>query len=524
MKKFLIGLLLCAFLGSTGCAIYYGVQYNNIDQNQVTDNSGLVQTVAELQETIKTLTADREKLAVDLLSVTTQNEANKALVLSLSANVLALQTTIKDLQEVNNADIATINTLNAQIVNLNNTITELNASIAQNSNKEAVLNGKIAKLENSITYYQQLLRAYEDETKVIATFNYDGAIYNVQVLAVGGKVNVQTPENTEYKQFNGWKVEGTIVDLSNYTLTQDTTFEADITYFYDVNFVVDDSIVATQIVQEGQCPTMPTEPTKEGYVFNGWTLDGNTVIDPTITTISANTSFIANWATQYNVQFKNADGEVISSQKVVRNTFAENVEYIHEYGFLGWSIDGVNVVNISTTPITADTIFLPVFQKQKVVLDNVITSDNITLTTTKSGITPMIQYQDICTVTLTNEYIKSNYVNGQINGAIKVRKITKISSGENPNIEETKVFTYNFVIDMETKTAEIVDGDTFKIAVGVEIVDGMITITFATPVRVGMFFVQNYFVKSLPKIPTTGTAPIVLEEVSLNNSYLVCDR
>ena len=70
-------------------------------------------------------------------------------------------------------------------------------------------------------------------------------------------------------------------------------FDADITYCYDVNFIVDDEIYDHQIVAKNGYVLLPTNPIKNGYEFNGWTLNGEDVINPGVNAVSESVTYIA---------------------------------------------------------------------------------------------------------------------------------------------------------------------------------------------------------------------------------------
>ncbi len=290
-KKFVgILIIIALFIGTVfGC--YYGIEYNKLknDSEKVTE---YVVLIDELSSTIDELSSN---LAVEVA----QNEENKALINTLRNNVSDLQQTISDLQSVNTADIETINTLNAQIVSLNNMIITLSANIEQSSNTIVQLNAKITTLENTISYYEKLLSAYVDETKVIATFkDADGGVYNVQVINKNSSVSVNLPTDSEYVKYLGWSIDGEniIDDLSSYPLSEDTTFIPVYIRSYDVLFISDSVILNSQIIESGCCASVIESPIKSGYYFKGWTIDGNTLIDDVSQyVITENTTFIASF-------------------------------------------------------------------------------------------------------------------------------------------------------------------------------------------------------------------------------------
>lgn len=164
-----------------------------------------------------------------------------------------------------------------QVIELTEKVTTLeneNKQIPELKKQIEELQAKVKELQNKVKYYEELLSAYENVNKLIATFMYDDEVYLVQLYESGSKVSIQAPQSTTYKVFNGWKVNDEIVDLETYTITDNTTFVADITYKYDVTFMVDNNVYVNQIIVKGGNPTYPTQPTKSGYKFKGWSLNG----------------------------------------------------------------------------------------------------------------------------------------------------------------------------------------------------------------------------------------------------------
>lgn len=125
------------------------------------------------------------------------------------------------------------------------------------------------------------------------TFTYEGSTHATQTIRDGNKpTNVDAPSTT-YKVFNGWKLNGTIVNETTQTITSDTTFVADIIYKYDVIFKVDSTTYNSQIVTKNGYATNPSNPSKSGYTFDGWSVDGTNVVNLATYTITANTTFTA---------------------------------------------------------------------------------------------------------------------------------------------------------------------------------------------------------------------------------------
>ena len=127
---------------------------------------------------------------------------------------------------------------------------------------------------------------------------------------------------------------------------------------YVVNFLVGGAVSSVQIVDPAisSYVNTPLQPYGD-FVFVGWSLDGVNIINPTTILINAHTNFTA--ILNYTATFK-SDGvnygtaQVVSfggfASKPTDPTKADN-------NFVGWSVDGINLVDVTTYPITQNTIF-----------------------------------------------------------------------------------------------------------------------------------------------------------------------
>jgi len=328
-----------------------------IDTNDITID-GLNNEIANyksqinvLEKEIITLQSSNDDKTLDI-----QNKQNQ--IASLNNQVNNLQHLVNQLNTTNETNLETINTLNNQIQSLNSQISDLKLQINNNNTNVDDLNNRIADLENSIAYYEQYISNLETETQVVATFEFDGTVYNVQILNKGAYASVVAPTSTDYIVFNGWTVNNEIVDLSTYALNENTKFVADVTYKYDVKFSVDNVITESQIVVKNTCATLPTSPIKDGYTFDGWTVDGVNLVDISSYTITTNTTFTAVFTKMYTVTFVYED-ETISTQSIKNGDYAENVtvEDTVDKIFNGWLSNGTTV-DINTYKISADTVFV----------------------------------------------------------------------------------------------------------------------------------------------------------------------
>lgn len=344
--------------------------------NSIKDYQGQVATLNEQRaaletqiETLNTIKASNEttitelngqiaELSTQILTLQGNKDENERQIAALTEQLTNLQTLNTQLQENNALNAKTINGLNAQIASLNNQIADLTLQTQNNSSVVNALNAKIAELQKSVSYYEQYLSTLESGEQVVATFEFDGSVYNIQVVNKNSLLTVATPPSTAYVIFNGWTVDGEPIDLATYRITANTKIVADVTHKYEVNFMVDGENYHNEIVLKNANVTPPAAPTKNGYVFEGWTIDGNTPVNLTTYTVTQNVTFTAKFTKQYSVVFKYEDttlkNETVKSGNYATAPTATSTAY---KVFNGWKVNGV-AVNVSEYRITSDTVFV----------------------------------------------------------------------------------------------------------------------------------------------------------------------
>lgn len=344
--------------------------------NSIKDYQGQVATLNEQRaaletqiETLNTIKASNEttitelngqiaELSTQILTLQGNKDENERQIAALTEQLTNLQNLNTQLQENNALNAKTINGLNAQIASLNNQIADLTLQTQNNSSVVNALNAKIAELQKSVSYYEQYLYTLESGEQVVATFEFDGSVYNIQVVNKNSLLTVATPPSTAYVIFNGWTVDGEPIDLATYRITANTKIVADVTHKYEVNFMVDGENYHNEIVLKNANVTPPAAPTKNGYVFEGWTIDGNSVVNLTTYTVTQNVTFTAKFTKQYSVVFKYEDttlkNETVKSGNYATAPETNSTAY---KVFNGWKVNGV-AVNVSEYRITADTVFV----------------------------------------------------------------------------------------------------------------------------------------------------------------------
>lgn len=310
------------------------------------------------EATISELNGRIAELSTQILTLQGNKDENERQIAALTEQLTNLQTLNTQLQENNALNTKTINGLNAQIASLNNQITDLTLQAQNNSSVVNALNVKIAELQKSVSYYEQYLSTLESGEQVVATFEFDGSVYNIQIVNKNSLLTVTPPTSTAYVIFNGWTVDGEPIDLSTYRITANTKIVADVTHKYEVNYMVDGENYHNEIVLKNAKVTPPTAPTKTGYMFEGWTTDGNNVVNLTAYTVTQNVTFTAKFTKLYSVVFKYEEttlkNETVKSGQYATAPTASSTAY---KVFNGWKVNGV-AVNVSEYRITSDTVFV----------------------------------------------------------------------------------------------------------------------------------------------------------------------
>ena len=325
-------------------------------QTLETDVENLQSIKTENEETIANLNLHITSLQTRVDELTADKTANQNEIVSLKNQITNLQTLNTQLQRTNELNAETITSLNNQIANLNSQISEMNTQVSNNSSVVNTLNNRIAELEKTVSYYEQYIANLENGEQVVATFEFDGSVYNIQIVNKNDYAGVVTPTSTDYVKFNYWTVNGEQVDLTTYALTTNTTFVANVSYYYDVKFMIDTEVFNSQIVEKDTFAVLPEAPTKDGYAFDGWTSNGIDIVDTTSISITQNTIFTAKFTKLHNVTFIYEDS-TLATQTIKNGEYAQAVEVENtDYKkFNGWLLNGT-IVDLTSYKITADTI------------------------------------------------------------------------------------------------------------------------------------------------------------------------
>jgi len=215
-----------------------------------------------------------------------------------------------------------------------------------------------------VTKNIELTAKWEKEKYEITFKNYDDSIIKVIKVEYDDIPQIDIiptrQEDEKYSYvFNGWSpsIEKATKDIS-YIATYTNYIK-----YYTVEFIDGDKVINGLSLEYGKKVPKIEDPTKEGYKFIGWYLDG--VEYDFETPITKDIKLDAKWEkNKYTVTFTN-------DEKVVETITVEHGELIDEltvlekegYKFLGWYV-GDNKYNFET-PVTSNLELIAKWEKNK---------------------------------------------------------------------------------------------------------------------------------------------------------------
>ena len=209
----------------------------------------------------------------------------------------------------------------------------------------------------------KLTAKWIENGKINVVFMVDEKVYKTTPVKENTKVAKPTNPTKKGYKFVEWQLDGTAFDF-NTQITKEITLTAVFEEFtaVTVTFVSDTgSKISTQEIEPGTKVKQPANPTKLGYKFVEWQLDGkkydfNKAVDDNIT-------LKAIFAKVHKVTFKDSDEKIISTQdvvdgeKVVKPTNPTKDGYKFEEWLLGNSTYDFNKV------VTDDLVLIARFVK-----------------------------------------------------------------------------------------------------------------------------------------------------------------
>ena len=145
---------------------------------------------------------------------------------------------------------------------------------------------------------------YKDIPVVTYTVTFDsagGSAVTAQTIEAGQKATKPADPTKAGYDFKGWTLNGSAYDFNsavNGDITLVATWEQQqvVPTVYTVTFDSNGgSAVTAQTIEEGQKATKPADPTKSGYDFKGWTLNGSAY--DFNTAVNGDITLVATWET-----------------------------------------------------------------------------------------------------------------------------------------------------------------------------------------------------------------------------------
>lgn len=252
-----------------------------------------------LLDKLDSLSIQRMELLIEKENLETQNKGLEATISELRTQIKTLEIEKASLEKQHNTNTETISNLIIQISELETQILTLENEKTQLNNELILKQSTIEEYEKTIEQLQNSIDAYKnyidlsDKTNLIASFLVDNYVVDIQNYNINECISPSIQiESTSERVFNGWTLNNELVDFNTFHITNSCTFVAD--FDYSVVFLVNNNIYDTQFVNNGNYPIEPTQPCLESYLFKGWSLDGQNIIeDISEFPIGNSTTFIA---------------------------------------------------------------------------------------------------------------------------------------------------------------------------------------------------------------------------------------
>lgn len=224
--------------------------------------------------------------------------------------------------------------------------------------------------EEKILYYQNLVDQYnvtlaENNAKIADLQAQNQELSSSNSLkdeTIAEKEAIIASNNETIKELRAQigKLENSIEEYKALVESLKASYEVTAT------FIFDGQVHKVAVVKRGECVGAIEDPISSSSAeFEGWQVDGVTV-DPATYVLEDDTIFLAATNQRYRVDYF-ANGEIFTTQYVTSDEYPTIVDTPSLFGhtFKGWSLDGANVIETSTYPITANTVFYAVFEEIK---------------------------------------------------------------------------------------------------------------------------------------------------------------
>ncbi|MCF7924724.1 MAG: InlB B-repeat-containing protein [Candidatus Izimaplasma sp.] len=282
---------------------------------------------------------------------------------------------------------------------------------------------------------------------------------------------------------------------------------------YDVTFESNGgSAVTMQTIDGGNTASEPTDPTRTGFVFDGWYTDDTTFnnLYNFSDSVTENITLYAKWIEEFTVTFESNGGSAVSSETVLDGELAtEPTDPTKtDYVFDGWFTDDttfVNEFNFATDTITAD-ITLYAKWVDEAVAETTYTQDFAFLTSSTSSYSTSVSVaaiddpngfpwellgrQNVGSWMLGNA-ADGSYIQVTAQGGISSITFDVVRAFTNTNVRSGEVFVNDisvgtFNVDVNSNTAQTITIEGINVTGEV-----IIKIVTTSPGTRGAFTVDN---------------------------------
>lgn len=239
---------------------------------------------------------------------------------------------------------------------------------------------------SSLDAYEYRMKVTGPTSGVSATFTLHTSLQNEPIIhnvsfdmkggspqertkrVIDGKTVAQPADPTrEGYRFAGWLSNGKPYDFST-PVTSNIVLTASWTAIDEHAIIFDSaggSFVPAQTVEDGETGTQPEPPTREGYTFKGWLLDGQPYdfTQPVTGDITLTADWELSVPDRHTVTFDTKGGSAVSPITVKDgNTIAKPMTPTRKgYEFKGWLLNGKPYD--FTTPVTSDITLIADWEK-----------------------------------------------------------------------------------------------------------------------------------------------------------------
>ena len=232
------------------------------------------------------------------------------------------------------------------------------------------------------TYIYAIWEAVEYNVTVTGGTASVGAGTPITKATMGTTVTLTAGAAPTGQMFDKWVVNGVVVDDANSAtttfvmpagnVTAEATYKDIPVVTYTVTFDSNGgSAVTAQNIEAGQKATKPADPTKSGYDFKGWTLNGSAY--DFNTAVNGDITLVATWEQQqvvptvYTVTFDSNGGSAVTAQNIEAGQKATKPADPTKagYDFKGWTLNG-SAYDFNTA-VNGDITLVATWEQQQVV-------------------------------------------------------------------------------------------------------------------------------------------------------------